>query len=122
MEFRRDVFNYYLAVSVHSHLGNAGTTSARRLRFIPVGTLRRLATRECVRCLERRSFIGEHYGDLRPSPPWPFAWPDAFPEYLMTEHCDGRFACCQAMLREEVGNRAVRCALLPQFRDDALCR
>jgi hypothetical protein len=40
----------------------------------------------------------------------------------MTEHGDGGFACRQATLREEIGNGAIRCALLSQLRDDILGR
>ena len=36
----------------------------------------------------------------------------------MTEHGDGCLACRQAMLREEIGNRAIRRTLLSQLRDD----
>ena len=43
-------------------------------------------------------------------------------EHLMTEHGDGCLARRQAMLREEVGNGAIRCALLSQLRDDIPCR
>ena len=40
----------------------------------------------------------------------------------MTEHGDGCFAYRQAMLREEIGNGAIRRALLSQLRDDIPCR
>ena len=40
----------------------------------------------------------------------------------MTEHGDGRLAGWQAMLREQVGDGTIRRALLPQLRDDLLCR
>ena len=40
----------------------------------------------------------------------------------MTEHGDGGFACWQAMLREQIGNGAIRRALVPQFRDDIIRR
>ena len=38
----------------------------------------------------------------------------------MAKHGDGRLARWQAMLREQVGNGAIGCALLPQFLDDIL--
>ena len=40
----------------------------------------------------------------------------------MTEQGDGGFACRQAMLREQIGNGAIRRALLSQLRDDILGR
>jgi hypothetical protein len=40
----------------------------------------------------------------------------------MTELGDGCFAYRQAMLREEIGNGAIRRALLSQLRDDIPCR
>ena len=40
----------------------------------------------------------------------------------MTEHRDGRLAGRQAMLREEIGDGAIRRALLPQLHDDILRR
>ena len=40
----------------------------------------------------------------------------------MTKHRDGCLAGRQAMLREQVGDGAIRRALVPQFRDDILCR
>jgi hypothetical protein len=38
----------------------------------------------------------------------------------MAENCDGRLARGQTMLREQVGNGPIRCALLPQLNDDIL--
>ena len=38
----------------------------------------------------------------------------------MTKHGDGRLAGWQAMLREQVGDGPIRCALVSQFRDDFL--
>ena len=69
-----------------------------------------------------RSFVRGHCGDTRLSAPGPFAWPDAFPKHLMTKHCNGRFARGQAMLREKVGDGAIRRALLAQLCNDILCR
>jgi len=40
----------------------------------------------------------------------------------MAEHGNGRFARRQAMLGEEVGDRAIGCALLAQLHDDILRR
>ena len=40
----------------------------------------------------------------------------------MTEYGHGGFACWQAMLRKEIGNGAIRRALLSQLRDDILGR
>jgi hypothetical protein len=40
----------------------------------------------------------------------------------MTKHSDGRFARRQAMLREKIGDGAIRRALLAQLRDDILRR
>jgi hypothetical protein len=40
----------------------------------------------------------------------------------MTKYGDGRFARRQAVLREQLGNRAIRGALLPKFGDDFLGR
>jgi len=40
----------------------------------------------------------------------------------MTEHGYGGFACWQAMLSKEIGDGAIRGALLPQLCDDILGR
>ncbi len=40
----------------------------------------------------------------------------------MAEYGDGRLARRQAMLREQIGNAPIRCALLPQLNDDILRR
>ena len=40
----------------------------------------------------------------------------------MTEHGDGGFACRQAMLREQIGDGAIRRTLLPQFDNDIFRR
>ena len=40
----------------------------------------------------------------------------------MAEHGDCGLARWQTVLREQIGNGAIRCALLPQFRDDILRR
>src|SRR5690242_9443241 len=70
----------------------------------------------------RRGFVSGHCGDSRASASWPLAWTHVLTKHLMTEHRDGRLARRQTMLREKIGDGAIRRALLPQFSDDILRR
>jgi len=47
---------------------------------------------------------------------------DIFPKDLMTKHGDGRLAGGQKVLREQIGDGAIRRALLPQLNDDLFGR
>jgi len=99
-----------------------GHEDVRRLRFIAVGIRRRFDGLGCVRRWLRPGFVCGHCRDRRLSSSWPFAWTHVFTEYLVTEHRDGGLARRQAMLREQIGDGAIRRALLSQFRDDILRR
>src|ERR1044071_8910034 len=70
----------------------------------------------------RSGFFGGHCWDVWASASWPLAWPNVLAKHLVTEHRDGRFARRQAMLREKIGDGAIRRALLPQFSNDILRR